>query len=594
MSANYYHEEEALGKAYDAKLMKRLLSYVGPYRHLLILGIVASLLVSGLELALPYIIKVAIDVHIANADYAGILRMSLLYLLILLGAFGLDYGRIYLLNLLGQSAMRDLRIQLFTHLESLSLKFFDNNPVGRLVTRNTNDIQVLNELFASGVVTAAGDVFLLLGIIILMLLINWKLALLVFITLPPLFAVAQNFRIHIREIYRDIRARLARLNAYLQENLSGMRTVQVYNRQEINYQNFRELNNRFRLRNLDAIFQYSLFFPTVQLIAAFGIALLIWYGGGGVIRNTVTIGTLILFIQYVNRFFQPIRDLSEKYNILQSAMASSERIFKLLDTKPDITDPKAPASPPALKQGIEFDRVWFSYKGDDFVLKDVSFTVPKGQTLAIVGATGAGKTSIINLLCRFYDYSRGAIRIDGVELDRFKLHELRSLIGLVLQDVFLFFGDVAGNIRLGEESLTEEDIEQVARTVNAHGFIKELPGGYRHKVRERGATFSQGQRQLLAFARALAFNPELLILDEATSSIDTATEILIQDALEKLLEDRTSIVIAHRLSTIRRADKIIVLHKGRIHETGTHQELLIAGGLYRRLYELQYRHLEGL
>lgn len=594
MSDNYYHEEEILGKAYDARLMKRLLQYVKPYRHLMIMGIAGSIIVSGFELSLPYIVKSTIDGPIARSDLKGMINMSLIFLGLLLGSFLVDYGKIYILNLLGQRAMRDLRMQIFKHVETLSLRFFDKNPVGRLMTRITNDVQVLNELFASGVVAVAGDIFLLLGIVVLMIILNWKLTLLIFITIPILFGIAHNFRTRIREIYRYIRSRLARLNSYLQENLSGMRTIQIYNREHKNFETFRELNADLRKGTLNAIFQYALFFPGVQMTSAIGIAILIWYGGGGVIRNVMTIGTLILFIQYVNRFFQPIRELSEKYNILQASMASSERIFKLLDTKPLITNPPVPASSPKLSHSIEFKNVWFAYENDEYVLHDVSFNVPKGQSVAIVGATGAGKTSLINLLCRFYDYNRGAITIDGVELRDFKIQDLRSIIGLVLQDVFLFYGDIAGNIRLGMDHLTDKDIETVCRIVNAHDFIKAFPKGYKQEVRERGATFSQGQKQLLAFARALAFDPKLLILDEATSSIDTATEILIQDALKKLLSKRTSIVIAHRLSTIRNADKIIVMHKGRVHETGSHLELIEKNGLYRRLYELQYRHMEGL
>ena len=590
MARNYYHDEEVLGKAYDARLMRRLLTYVKPYRYLLAAGVVASIFVSVVELALPYIIKVTIDVHIAAKNYEGIVWMSGLYCVILFFGFGFDYSKIYLLNLLGQRAMCDLRMQIFRHIQSLSLRFFDTNPVGRLMTRITSDVQVLNELFASGVVAIVGDFFLLGGIIILMLVVSWRLAMVVLVTIPFIFLVAHNFRSHIREIYRNIRARLARLNSYLQENISGMRIIQVYNRQTRNFNEFKRLNDNLRRANVSAIFQYATFFPSVELIAASGTALLIWYGGRGVIRGTVTIGTLILFIQYINRFFQPIRDLSEKYNLLQAAMASSERIFKLLDTKPLITDPPTPAPPPQLSHGIEFKNVWFAYNGDEYVLRDVSFSVKKGQSVAIVGATGAGKTSIINLLCRFYDYERGSITIDGVELRQFRLRDLRSLIGLVLQDVFLFYGDIATNIRLGNNALSDSDVERVARAVNAHQFIEQFPERYRQHVGERGATFSQGQRQLLAFARALAFDPKLLILDEATSNIDTATELLIQDALAKLLKGRTSIVIAHRLSTIRRADKIIVLHKGKVREEGTHQELLAQNGIYRRLYELQYRH----
>jgi len=592
MPVDTYHDEEVLGKAYDARLVKRLFQYVKPYRSLLYLAIVISLFVSGMELALPYIIKVTIDVHIARGNMAGVMRMSILYLALLIGMFGFEYGMVYILNVLGQRAMRDLRMQIFDHVQSLSLSFFDKNPVGRLVTRITNDVEVLNELCASGVVTVFGDLFLLLGIMLLMLVVNWRLALIVFVTLPLLVVAAERFRIRIREVYRRIRISLARLNSFLQESLSGMRTIQVYNQQAKSFEGFKGMNDEYRRMNMEAIFEYAFFFPMVEFVACLGTALLVWYGGGGVVQKTVTIGTLILFLQYINRFFHPIRDLSEKYNIFQSAMASSERMFNLLDTHSFIVEPEIPAPAPRLEKGIEFKNVWFAYHGDDYVLRDVTFSVPKGRTVAIVGSTGAGKTSLIHLLCRLYDYSKGEIIIDGTDIRRFRSKDLRSQIGLVLQDVFLFSGDIAENIRLGNNNLTEHDIERIARTVNAHNFISNFSKGYHQEVRERGATFSQGQRQLLAFARALARNPQILILDEATSNIDTATELLIQDALGRLLAGRTSIVIAHRLSTIRRADSIIVLHKGRVHETGSHQELLSKNGIYRRLYELQYLSLE--
>jgi len=592
MSIDFYHDEEVIGKAYDARLVKRLFQYVRPYRSLLYLAIVISLFVSGMELALPYIIKVTIDVHIARGNMAGVMRMSILYLTLLIGMFSFEYGMVYILNVLGQRAMRDLRMQIFDHVQSLSLSFFDKNPVGRLVTRITNDVEVLNELCASGVVTVFGDLFLLLGIMLLMLVVNWRLALIVFVTLPLLVAAAERFRIRIRAVYRRIRISLARLNTFLQESLSGMRTIQVYNQQAKSFAGFKGMNDEYRRMNMEAIFEYAFFFPLVEFVACLGTALLVWYGGGGVVQKTVTIGTLILFLQYINRFFHPIRDLSEKYNIFQSAMASSERMFNLLDTHSFIVEPENPAPAPRLEKGIEFKNVWFAYHGDDYVLRDVTFSVPKGGTVAIVGSTGAGKTSLIQLLCRLYDYNRGEISIDDTDIRRFHSKDLRSQIGLVLQDVFLFSGDIAENIRLGNNNLTEHDIESIARTVNAHNFISNFSKGYHQEVRERGATFSQGQRQLLAFARALARNPQILILDEATSNIDTATELLIQDALGRLLAGRTSIVIAHRLSTIRRADSIIVLHKGRVHETGSHQELISKNGIYRRLYELQYLSLK--
>jgi ATP-binding cassette subfamily B multidrug efflux pump len=589
MPKHDYHDEEVLGKAYDARLMRRLLHYLLPYKAPVVAAVLLSIVVSLLELAQPYIVKVTIDEYILKAHYGGIARMSALLAATFLAYLCFEYARIYIISFVGQKAMYDIRMQIFQHLQRLSLSFFDRNPVGRLLTRMTSDVQVLNELFASGVVPIVGDVFLLAGIIILMLSENVILALLVVATTPLLWVATFVFRKHVRESYRLVRTRLARLNAYLNENLSGMKTVQAYNRQEKNFEDFSDINDSYRHANLKSVFYFALFFPTVELISTLAVALIIWYGGGAVIRNALTIGTLYLFLQYVERFFAPIRDLSDKYNIMQAAMASSERIFKLVDAPEDVKDPAIAKPLKPFHDAIVFDHVWFAYAGDDYVLRDVSFEVRKGEKIAIVGATGAGKTSIINLLCRFYDCQRGRILLDGINVKDLLQQDLRRLFGLVLQDVFLFFGDIASNIRLGNDAISMSEIEKIARYVNAHTFIERFPERYAQPVRERGATLSAGQKQLLAFARALAFNPQILILDEATANIDTETELLIQDAIARLLQTRTSIIIAHRLSTIQRADKIIVLHKGRIREVGSHFELLRNDGIYRKLYEIQYR-----
>lgn len=590
MSADAYIEEDRIAHGADRHLARRLLRFVRPYWRLVALSSGVSLLVALLQLAGPWLVKETIDHHIATGDMAGVVRLSGLYLLTISGVFALEYLQGWLTTLVGQRAMFDLRRELFAHLQRLHPAFFDRNPVGRLMTRVTNDVAALNELFAQGVMTLAGDVFLLAAIAALMLWTNWVLALLVFATAPLLLFAAWLFRRTVRAAYRDVRARLSLMNAFLQENLSGMRTVQAYNRQRVNFDRFRELNDSYREANLRTVTAHALFVPAVELIGALATGLILWYGGASALEGTVTLGTIVLFIQYVTRFFQPLRELSDKFNVFQTALASGERIFRLLDTRPEVTAPDAPRPFEGLREEIRFEDVWFAYKDDEWVLKDISFRVRRGETVALVGATGSGKTTITNLLCRFYDVQRGSITIDGVDLRALDPLALRRRMAIVLQDVFLFSGTIADNIRLGNESISDEQVRRAAQVVNAARFIEALPGQYAHEVRERGATLSVGQKQLLAFARALAFDPEVLILDEATASIDTETELLIQDALRKLLKGRTSIVIAHRLSTVQNADRIIVLHKGRIRESGTHAELLRQNGLYRKLYELQYRN----
>ena len=590
---NNYHEEEVLGRAYDSRLLKRLLTYLKPYWFQVAVGVLILFIVTGLELAGPFLIKEAIDRHIEPKIYEGLIFIILIYLAVLVLQFGAKYWRTYLMQWIGQHVVFDIRMEIFRHLQKLSLSFFDKNPVGRLVTRVTTDVGTLNEWFSAGIVSVFGDFFLLFGIIIVMVSVNWKLALITFSVMPLLAYVIFFIRKRIREAYRDIRVRIARINAYLQENIAGMTVVQIFNREKRNFKKFDDLNQSYLEANLRSIFYYSLFWPSVDLIESIALALIIWFGGMWKYSGAVTFGVLVLFIEYSKRFFRPISDLTNKYNILQAAMASSERIFILLDNKPDITDP---AHPQKLKQftgEIEFRNVWFAYKKNkdgtpDYVLKDVSFHLKPGEKIAIVGATGAGKSSIINLLCRFYDVTDGEILMDGINIKNMKVKDLRNYIGLVLQDVFLFAGTVEQNIRLGNEDISLDTVTRAAMDVNAHPFIDKMPEKYDEPMMERGASLSTGQKQLLAFARALAFNPNILILDEATSSVDTESEILIQQALKRLMESRTSICIAHRLSTIQNCDRIIVMHKGKIREQGTHQQLLRLKGIYYKLYQLQF------
>ncbi len=588
------HEEEALGKAYDARLMRRLLGYLRPYRGHVALALVAIVTGSLLQLAQPYLTKLAIDRHIATGDLAGLDRIALLFLGVLAGSFTLEFFQTWLMQNTGQRIMYDMRLQIYEHLQRLSLRDYDRNPVGRLMTRVTTDVDTLNELFSSGVVAIFGDVFTLAGIMVVLAWMDWRLAIVAFSVLPLIVAVTQWFRHNVRESYRKVRVWIARINAFLQENITGMATVQLFRREARNHAAFDAINREHRDANIDSIFYYAVFYPAIELVSAVAAALIIWFGGGWVMQDTLTLGALVAFFQYSQRFFRPISDMSEKFNILQAAMASSERIFKLLDTPVAVAAPAVARALPAGAPGhIVFDRVWFAYDGEDHVLRDVSFEVKPGQRVGVVGATGAGKSTLINLLLRFYDVSRGRILVDGVDVRGLGFADLRRLFGLVLQDVHLFSGTIAGNIRLGHLDITEEQVRRAAEAVHAHAFISRLPQGYDTPVAERGATLSVGQKQLLSFARALAFDPRVLILDEATSSVDTETELLIRDALHVLMAGRTTIAIAHRLSTIQDMDQILVLHKGELRERGSHQELLAQRGIYWKLYQLQYRDQEA-
>ena len=621
--STHFQEDEILGKAYDARLMRRLLRYLRPYRRAVTASIVLLLLAAAADLAGPYFVKVAIDHYIQVRDMGGVAVLSALYLGTVIVGAAVRYWQNYITQLVGQQVMYELRMEVFTHLQRLAVAFFAGNPVGRLMTRITNDVDTLYEMVTSGVVTVFGDVFLLVGVVAAMVWLDWRLALVAFSVVPALVALTSWFQARSRESYRAIRIRIARINAYLNENLMGMSIVQLFNRERANAARFDDLNRDHLTAHLEAVWSFALFYPAVGFLGAVATALLIWYGGGQVVQHAVTLGVLIAFIQYTERFFRPIQDLAEKYNILQAAMASSERIFRVLDEPVTVEDPTDPAPLPRVRGQIEFRNVWFAYPAtepagpeeagppgearsapgrgeppvpagtDGWVLRGVSFAIRPGESVAFVGHTGAGKTSIINLITRFYDPQRGQVLVDGVDIRRYAQRDLRRHIGLVLQDVFLFSGTVASNIRLGNREISDDEIRRAAQFVNAHRFIEELPDRYATSVVERGATLSSGQRQLIAFARAISHNPEiLLVLDEATSSVDTETELLIQEALQNVLRGRTSIIIAHRLSTIQNVDRILVLHKGRIVEEGTHRELLARGGIYTKLYQLQYRDQE--
>jgi ATP-binding cassette subfamily B multidrug efflux pump len=626
-------EEEVLGKAYDSRLMKRLLGYLRPYQWQVVIALVSIVLKAGADVLGPFLTKTAIDKYLSSASatnhsfldaflsskpLVGVAQLGFAYLTLLLVGFFLEYTQIYLMQWIGQKVMFDLRSQIFRHLQHMHIGFYDRNPVGRLVTRVTTDVDALNEMFTSGVVAIFEDVFVLAGILIIMLGMNWWLALITFAVLPLIFWATMVFRKSVRDSYRRIRTAIARINSYLQEHVTGMVVLQLFNREKRAYRSFDKVNLQHMEAFKDAIMAYALYYPVVEILSSVAIAMVIYFGGFGVLRGAVTIGVLTAFMQYAQRFFRPIQDLSDKYNILQGAMASSERVFKLLDTPIEITSPALPQKAEGAGR-IEFDHVWFAYrkletdddahaaasavsnghgeldsKSDtfDWILRDVSFTIDPGETVAIVGHTGAGKTTIISLLMRFYDIQKGAIRIDGVDIRQMDLNDLRRRFGVVLQDPFLFSGTIENNIRLGTAWITDEQIETAAENVNVADFVRSLPEGFKSPVLERGSTMSTGQKQLISFARALAHNPKILVLDEATSSVDTETEIRVREALTRMVEGRTSVIIAHRLSTIQRADKIIVMHKGHVREVGTHQQLLGQRGIYWKLYQLQYKDQE--
>jgi ATP-binding cassette subfamily B protein len=644
-------EEEVLGKAYDSRLMKRLLRYLRPYKWQTGIALGSILLKVGADVLGPYLTKVVIDLYLApvpgshtpldrflsSKPLVGIAQVAAIGVGLLIFSFLLDYLQIYFMQWAGQMVMFDLRSQIFRHLQRMHIGFYDKNPVGRLVTRTTSDVDALNEMFTSGVVSIFEDVFVLAGIVWFMLRMNRNLALITFAVLPLIAIATKIFRDKVRDSYRRIRTAIARINSYMQEHVSGMVVLQLFNREERAFGKFSEVNALHMEAFKDAIMAHAVYYPVVEILSATAIACVIWFGGNDVIRGATTIGVLAAFIQYAQRFFRPIQDFSEKYNILQSAMAASERVFKLLDTPAEITSPAVTKTPTGPGR-IEFDHVWFAYRNaaletadgknagegaratqelvpgngrvgtglravraeqrsavsaePDWILRDVSFTIEPGETVAIVGHTGAGKTTIISLLMRFYDVQKGAVRIDGVDVKEMDLPELRRRYGVVLQDPFLFTGTVEGNIRLGTDWITDADVEKAAEDVNLADFIRALPQGFKEEVHERGSTLSTGQKQLISFARALAHDPKILILDEATSSVDTETELRVRDALSRMVEGRTSVVIAHRLSTIQRADKIIVMHKGQVREVGTHQQLLAQRGIYYKLYQLQYKDQE--
>ena len=586
------NDEEVLGKAYDARLMRRLIGYLRPYRKQVLFALLLLVVDAALETIPPLLTMLAIDRYIAAGNAGGLAVVAGAYVLTLAVKLGTEFVQALTLQRTGQRIMFDMRMQIFSHLQNLSPSFYDRNPVGRLITRVVTDVDVLNELFSSGLVSVFGDVFTLMGIIVAMLILDWRMALITLMVLPFIAVATGVFRLKARDSYRRVRIAIAKINAFLNEHITGMSVVQLYNREKKSATRFSAINEEHRLANMDSVLAYSWFYPVIELLSSIALGLIIWYGGGRMIQGAMELGALVAFIQYSERFFRPIADLSEKYNILQSAMASSERVFTLLDTPAEVTSPEIPIRPPVAPSGdIEFRNVWFAYAKENWVLRDVSFQVRPGESVAIVGHTGAGKTTVTSLLMRFYDVQKGEILLDGQNIASLDLNYLRRTFAVVLQDVFLFSGTLESNIRLGSD-ISHERIVAAARDVNLMPFIDSLPDGLSHQVNERGTTLSVGQRQLLAFARALAHNPQVLILDEATSSVDTETELRIREAIDRLMQGRTSIVIAHRLSTIQKCDKILVMHKGRVREMGTHQELLAQRGLYYKLYQLQYKDQE--
>ena len=632
-------DEDIAGKAYDGRLMRRLMTYLLPYKGAVAISSVAILLKSGADVAGPLLVKTAIDnymsgpvgmrrswlaVHLSKDALTGIAQCSALYLAALVFSYALEFLQTYLMQWTGQRVMFDMRSQIFRHLQSMHVGFFDRNPVGRLVTRVTSDVDALNEMFTSGVLAIFENVFVLIFIVAIMLRMSWPLALLTLAVLPLIMYITRLFRISVRNSYRRIRAAIAKINAYTQEHVSGMTVVQLFNREGRAYRDFAQINADHRDAFVDQVQAYSLYYPAVELLSSIAIALVIWRGGLSVLHgsrllgSTVTVGVLVAFMQYAQRFFRPIQELSEKYNILQAAMAASERVFRLIDTAPEITSPAVSPSPVVAGEpgSIEFRDVWFTYQPLDeetlawvrgatpeqlaaateieWILRGVSFVLPYGQTAAIVGHTGAGKTTITALMMRFYDVQRGSVLVDGMDVREQPLPTLRKRFGVVLQDAFLFTGTVSSNIRLGSEWITDAEVEHAADEVNIGEFIRTLPGGFEEPMQERGATLSTGQKQLISFARALAHRPAILILDEATSSVDTDTELRVRSALDRMIAGRTSVIIAHRLSTIQSADVILVMHKGQLRESGSHNDLLIRRGLYWKLYQLQYKDQEGV
>ncbi len=592
--ANKFHEEEAIGKTYDFRVAKRLLSYLKPYWHLAAIALVLTLFTNILISLQPYFTKVAVDDYITPKQTDGLWLFAFAFFGLFLFRFIFSYIQEILLNTVGQRVMFDIRTQIYTKLQNQEVAYYDKNPVGRIITRITSDVDALNELFTSGVIDVLGDLVIILAIVGMMFYLDWKLAIISLLTIPLLFAATNWFRKRAREGFDKVRTRNAKLNAFLQEYISGAQTVQIFNAENKARNKFHDINDDYRNANIETIYYYSIFYPLVDFIGTIGVAVVIWFGGYQLLTDSsasgsaLTIGVIIAFVQYSQQLFQPIRDLSDKFNILQAAIVASHRIFVLLDLPVQIESPAQPKKSGKAEGKIEFQNVWFAYKEENWVLKDVSFTINPGERVALVGHTGSGKTTVTNLLMRFYDIQKGKILLDGIDIRDWDLQTLRENFAVVLQDVFLFSGSLEENIRLGNKQIPEEKILWAAREVHADEFIQKIEGGYKSEVRERGAGLSVGQKQLVSFARALAFDPKILILDEATSSIDTETEQLIQQAVDRVMLERTSLVVAHRLSTIQRCDRILVFHHGELREAGTHQELLAQHGLYRRLYQLQY------
>lgn len=587
--AAQHHEEEALGKAYDSRLMRRLIVYLRPYQKWVVFAVICLLVGAVLQLSTTFLIQIGIDNYITKGDADGFTLIALAFLGVIVLRLATAYGETFITQWIGQRVQYDMRKQVFDHLQKLPLSYYDKNPVGRMLTRVTNDVAVLNDLFSSGVVTIIGDLIMLLLIVAALFYYNWELASIVMLVLPVLMIATALFRKHVRDAYRYTRIKLAKLNAFTQEHLTGMSVVQLFGQEKQTFQKFDQINSDLRNGHFRSIYYYAVFFPAAEIIGALSVGLLLYYGGIKIYNNALTYGELVAFLTLVERFYGPIRDLAEKYNILQAAMASSERLFELLDTKPAIVTVQNPVHIQRFTGKIDVENLWFAYNQDDWVLRDVSFSVKPGEKVALVGATGAGKSSFISLLYRFYDYQKGSIKLDGVDIKQLPVEELRGHLGLVLQDVYLFSGDIASNVRLRDPNISDEQVREALHRVGFDRFLNRMPQGIHTEVKERGATLSTGQKQLLSFARALAFDPNILILDEATSSVDSETEALIQSALEELQKGRTSIVIAHRLSTIEKADKIIVLHHGQVREIGKHAELLAQKGIYHTLYQMQYK-----
>ncbi|MBM3700826.1 MAG: ABC transporter ATP-binding protein [Actinobacteria bacterium] len=585
-----FYEKDIEEKQLDRKVVMKLLRYVAPYKLIMAFTVLLLLIIAALEIAGPYLIKIAIDKYLSTKQMDGFIYIIILFASVLAGLFIFRFFQQYLTEYLGQKIMYDLRMDIFRHIQKMEMSFFDKNPTGRLLTRVTTDVQALNEMLSSGIITFFGDIFMIAGVTIVMISLNLKLSLVTFSVLLLLAAATFVFRKKVRISFKIIRAKISNMNSFIHEAVTGINTVKLFNREGGNNAEFDNLNKDYLFQYLKTIFYYSVFFPVVAFISTLAVALIIWYGGGQVIKSLLTLGTLVAFIQYIEKFFHPLSDLAEKFGIIQEAVAASERIFSLLEEKPKIFSPSSPVKVKDVKGDIRFENVWFAYEKDNYILQDISFTLERGKSLAIVGATGSGKTSIINILNRFYDIQKGGIFLDGINIKEYDLEFLRRHIGIVMQDVFLFSGTILENIRLSNKDISFEQVVEAAAYVNADKFIRKLPDGYNTDIKERGQILSVGQRQLIAFARALVFNPEvLLVLDEATSSIDSEIEALIQDALSKIMKNRTTIVIAHRLSTIRNADNIIVLTHGRIVESGPHKKLLEAKAVYYKLYKYQYQ-----